>query len=150
MPPCPHRGDARHVAHARLAGQPDIGSSCVRLPNKEANLRVELLTFEGCPNQDRARELVEKVLADKGIDPKSLTMVLLEGQDADAWRFPGSPTIRINGRDVEPGFREPAEYSLSCRVYQTESGLQGLPDPRWVELAIDEALVRMNVRHAQS
>ena len=62
--------------------------------------------------------------ANLGVEP---TVDLLEVADLDAateLRFLGSPTVRVNGRDVEPGAELRREFVLSCRVYQTEQGVR--------------------------
>jgi hypothetical protein len=51
-------------------------------------------------------------------------------------RFPGSPTIRVNGEDIEPGFKDPADYTPRCRLYATSSGLRGAPEQAWIVTAI--------------
>lgn len=51
-------------------------------------------------------------------------------------RFLGSPTIRVDGRDIEPGADERIEYVLACRVYRTEHGAAGVPDERWLRDAL--------------
>jgi len=48
----------------------------------------------------------------------------------------GSPTVRVDGRDVDPQAEERRDYGLSCRVYRTERGLAGLPDARWLRAAL--------------
>ena len=57
---------------------------------------------------------------------------------AERARFLGSPTIRVGGTDVDPHTEERSDYALSCRVFQTEAGIVGQPDERWVR----EALLR--------
>ena len=51
-------------------------------------------------------------------------------------RFPGSPTIRVDGLDVEPGFQDPLDYAPRCRLYRTEHGLVRVPAREWVEAAL--------------
>ena len=53
-------------------------------------------------------------------------------------RFLGSPTIRVNGRDIEPGADARSEFTLACRVYRTDSGFSGQPDDRWLRDALEE------------
>jgi hypothetical protein len=66
----------------------------------------------------------------------------IEGVDASdpevaaARRFPGSPTIRVDGIDIEPGFADPGDYTPRCRLYRTAAGLRGVPDPAWIEEAL--------------
>jgi len=101
--------------------------------------RVEILYFDGCPNHEGARGLVERVAAELRIEPE---IALVEVPDADAattLRFLGSPTVRVEGRDVEPGAEERADFVLSCRVYRTERGISGKPDASWIREALSEA-----------
>jgi ABC-type phosphate transport system ATPase subunit len=48
----------------------------------------------------------------------------------------GLPSVRVNGRDVEPGVDAREAFVLACRVYQTESGLNGRPRETWVRAAL--------------
>lgn len=97
--------------------------------------RVEVLTFAGCPDAEPALALVEGVSAELGIDADVQTTEVEDFDQAEALRFLGSPSIRIDGRDVEPGAAERLDYAFSCRVYSSESGLKGLPDERWLREA---------------
>jgi len=62
-----------------------------------------------------------------------------DAEAAAAYLFLGSPTIRVNGRDIEPGVAERDQYVLSCRVYRTQSGLKGEPDEEWLCEALSAA-----------
>lgn len=97
---------------------------------------VEVLTFEGCPHAEPALELVRRVVAAAGVAATVRRVDVPDADAAAAHRFLGSPSIRVNGRDIEPGAGERAEYVLSCRVYRTGSGLQGEPDERWLRDAL--------------
>lgn len=59
---------------------------------------------------------------------------------AERYRFPGSPTIRVDGRDVDASFRDPGDYTPRCRLYWTAEGLRGLPERGWVEAALRSSL----------
>ncbi len=97
---------------------------------------VEILYFEDCPNHQGARELVERVAADLGIEPEVRLVDVQTPADAQRLRFLGSPTIRVNGRDVEPDADERREFAHSCRVYRTVDGFAGQPNERWVREAL--------------
>lgn len=97
---------------------------------------VEVLTFEGCPHAEPALELVKRVVADLGVAATVRRVDVPDPEAAAAQRFLGSPTIRVDGRDIEPGLAERDEYVLSCRVYRTEAGLKGEPDERWLRDAL--------------
>lgn len=100
---------------------------------------VEILYFAGCPNYRAARELVERVAGDLGLEPEIRMVELRDAEGAERLRFLGSPTIRVNGHDVEPGADPRDQFMLACRVYRLESGLAGLPDERWVREAFVNA-----------
>jgi hypothetical protein len=102
-------------------------------------MTVELLWWEGCPSHPEALADLERVLREEGV-PADVTRVEIEDDEqARRERFPGSPTIRIDGRDiVPPGDGEP--YSLTCRVYRTRDGrVSAVPDPEDVRDAVRRA-----------
>jgi hypothetical protein len=99
---------------------------------------IEVLYVEGCPNYRGTLGLVEQVRAELGIDAELRTTPILDEAAAEQVRFPGSPTVRVDGRDVEPG-REPAtEYVVGCRLYRLAHRFAGQPEERWIR----EALLR--------
>jgi hypothetical protein len=90
--------------------------------------RVEVLWWPGCPSWQEAVELVRGEMATAGLDPAALA-VREVGTDAEAAReeFVGSPTIRVDGRDVADPGAEPV--GLTCRVYRLRDGrISALPD----------------------
>ncbi len=83
-------------------------------------MKIEFLYWEECPSHDLALRRLREVLAERQIvAPVHLIEVTTE-QQAAALRFPGSPTIRIDGRDLFPAPDGP--YGLTCRVYHTDDG----------------------------
>jgi hypothetical protein len=97
---------------------------------------VEILYFDGCPNHEAALALVEKVAAQLGLDADVRLIRVADAEAAARLRFLGSPTIRVGGRDVEPGAAGRTDFVLSCRVYRTEGGFAGQPDERWIRAAL--------------
>jgi hypothetical protein len=81
---------------------------------------------------------VERVRAELGIDAELRTTLVRDQAAAEQARFPGSSTIRVDDRDVEPGSEPPAEYTVACRLYRLEHRFAGQPEDRWVR----EALLR--------
>jgi hypothetical protein len=83
--------------------------------------RIELLYWEECPSHPEARRLVEEVLAELGLDATLELREVRTLQEAEAERFPGSPTIRVDGTDVDPaGAGE--QPALNCRIYRRPDG----------------------------
>lgn len=63
---------------------------------------VEVLTFEGCPNAKPALTLVEDIATSLGVEIDLRPVDVPDLESAERERFPGSPTIRVQGRDIEP------------------------------------------------
>jgi hypothetical protein len=84
-------------------------------------VKIEMLFWDGCPSHPEALELLRDVLRERGVeDPIELREVFTL-EDAVEHGFPGSPTIRIDGRDVDPaGATDPP--ALTCRVYRLPDG----------------------------
>lgn len=101
-----------------------------------ARRRVEILTFEGCPHAGGARELVERVMSDLDLEAEFHSIRIEDAGAAERLGFLGSPSIRVDGRDVEPGAADRADYTFSCRVYRTPHGLRSIPDEAWVRAAL--------------
>ncbi len=99
-------------------------------------MTVEFLYWEGCPSHDEARVLLEEVLRQRGLDVKVETTHVTTREEAAELRFPGSPTIRVDGRDVDPaGAEEPP--SLSCRIYRLPDGrVSPIPSREQLEEAL--------------
>jgi hypothetical protein len=99
-------------------------------------MKVEIFYLAGCPSQSAAVALVKNVLAAEGVEAEITEVLVTDEQTAHELRFPGSPTIRINGRDVA----EPPEtgFALKCRLYPGSLRI-GLPPPELVHLAVAAA-----------
>jgi hypothetical protein len=97
---------------------------------------VEILCFEGCPNYEAVRVMVDRVAATLGLQPTIDLVEITDVEGAARLRFLGSPTVRVEGRDVEPGAGARREFALSCRVYRTEGGIAGRPDEAWIRDAL--------------
>jgi hypothetical protein len=97
---------------------------------------VEILSFAGCANRDAAVALVERVVGELGLEPDVKLVDVGDPGAAERLNFLGSPSIRVDGRDIEPGASERRDYALSCRIYRTDEGMRGLPDERWLRDAL--------------
>ncbi len=100
-------------------------------------VQIEILYFDGCPSHEPALELVRRIVKEKGIPAQVREIKVRSEAEARALKFPGSPTIRVNGRDV--GGNGETEYELKCRVYSGPQGLTGVPPAQLIEKALTEA-----------
>ena len=101
--------------------------------------RVELLWWEGCPSWGRALDDLRAAMEEQGLDPAAIELheVPDEGE-ARRTGFVGSPTIRIEGRDVRPTEDEPV--GLTCRIYRLRDGrVSPTPDPADLRDALQAA-----------
>jgi hypothetical protein len=99
-------------------------------------MRVDVLTFEGCPNAEAAIALVTELIEELRIRADVHEVQVESPDQAALLGFLGSPTIRVEGQDVEPGAAARSDYALACRVYRTSAGAAGVPDRAWVERAL--------------
>ena len=97
--------------------------------------RVELLYFDGCPNHHNAEELLREVLADENVQAPVIRVQVETPEDAVSQRFLGSPTIRLNGEDIDSA-GDDGQYSLRCRVYRINGKLSGVPDKEMIRSAL--------------
>jgi hypothetical protein len=104
-----------------------------------ASPRVELLWWRGCPSWEEAIELVREEMAAAGLDPDSLEEREIDTEEAAQGEdMPGSPTIRVNGRDIQPPGTNP--IGLTCRVYRRRDGRTSpLPDRADVRKGLERA-----------
>jgi hypothetical protein len=100
---------------------------------------VEVLTVAGCPNRDAAIALVHRVCAELGSNAEIRLIDIPDQLAAEQVRFLGSPTIRVDGRDVEPDADRCVEYICSCRLYRGRHSLRGLPEEAWLRQALQAA-----------
>ena len=97
---------------------------------------VEILYFDGCPNHRPAAALVDRVSRELGINLDVRLVNVPDNETAQRVRFLGSPTIRVEGHDIDPHTDKRNDYGLSCRVYRTDNGVKGQPDERWLRDAL--------------
>jgi hypothetical protein len=105
--------------------------------------RVELLWWQGCPSWERALDDLRRAMTEAGLDPASVEIREIESEsDAEREAFVGSPTIRVDGRDIEPPPPDQAP-ALACRVYRRGDGrISPLPDPDRVRHAFTRSAAR--------
>ena len=101
-------------------------------------MKIELLYFDDCPNWQSVLEEINGLLAAKGVEDKVDLVRVASTKEAEGLRFPGSPTIRINGEDVDPEVPT-SGFELACRVYEVDGKLQGRPPTEWIDAALDDA-----------
>ena len=101
-------------------------------------MRVEVLYFEGCPNHAPTVKRVRAELLSHGL-PKEIEEVEIHSQvEAETLRFLGSPSVRINGSDIELEARNLKSFGMSCRTYLEGTVRRGSPSSDLIGRALDE------------
>lgn len=102
-------------------------------------MKIEVLYIEGCPNHRSAVGLVQELLQEQGISAPVSELGVSDSSIAREIGFLGSPTIRVNGLDIEPAARSARDYGMMCRTYAVNGRRQGLPPREMLRQAIQEA-----------
>lgn len=84
-------------------------------------MRIELLYWDGCPSYPEALELLQTMLAERGLEAKIELHEVRSDEEAKTLHFPGSPTIRVDGIDVD-AIGATSRPALTCRIYYLPDG----------------------------
>ena len=103
-------------------------------------MNIEFLYFNGCPNHVKAYENLVQVLKKKGIENRvNIFKIIVNSPElAIQNQFVGSPSIRINGRDIEEKQRHNREYTYSCRIYEEKGMKSGFPSKNLILEALEK------------
>jgi hypothetical protein len=99
-------------------------------------MKVEVLFFDGCPNYEAFLPHLRELVAASGVEPEVDLVRVTDSEAAEQKRFLGSPTVRVDGKDVEPGADERTDFGLKCRLFRTPLGLRGTPSDEWLLAAL--------------
>jgi hypothetical protein len=97
-------------------------------------MKIEVLYLDGCPNYAPALERLRAVLLREGLPAEISEIVVKDESAANALKFIGSPTIRVDGLDIEPASRNVEDTGFACRRYPA-----GIPSEEMIRLALREA-----------
>lgn len=99
-------------------------------------MRIDFLYYEDCPSHEQALQRLRKVASEEGIEAKIQITKVESEEQANRLRFTGSPTIRVEDRDIgEPDPQAP--YGLTCRAYTLEDGrISPLPSEAMIRSAL--------------
>ena len=98
-------------------------------------MKVEVLYFDGCPTYETATKTLQAILAQEGLEAEVQLIAVNSDEEAGRLHFPGSLTIRVDGRDLFP-VAEREDWRLGCRVYATPQGLRGSPTAEMLREAL--------------
>jgi hypothetical protein len=99
-------------------------------------MNIEVLYVPNCPNHAVALERLREILPAESYYKHVNEVLVTDAEMAQSLQFLGSPTVRINGQDVEPPSQNTAAFGLMCRLYSDGSGA---PSRRKLRAAIEKA-----------
>ena len=102
----------------------------------KASPTIEILYFAGCPNFEPTLSLAREILGELGLEAEVREILVETPAEAEMQRFVGSPSVRVNGKDIEPEAEDRTDFALSCRVYAAG----GVPAKELLVEALQEAL----------
>jgi len=103
-------------------------------------MKVELLHIADCPNTEAARGLLEEALRELGLPEEISEIEVSDSAQAEALAFLGSPTIRVDDKDVETTLPAQGGYGISCRTYVIDGTRRGIPSDEIIREAIRSAV----------
>ena len=102
-------------------------------------MTIEVFYFSGCPNHVPAVDRVREVLAQEGTPAEMIEIEVNDADRAQEIGFLGSPSIRVNGQDVEPAARVVHTFGIVCRTYVDGGRRVGVPPVEWIREAVRDA-----------
>jgi hypothetical protein len=99
-------------------------------------MRIEVLTFAGCPNAATTRDFVRQALNLEAVDAEIDYISVETAEFAQSQRFLGSPSVRVDGEDVELSANERTAFGLMCRTYGHGAEAAGSPSVAMIRSAI--------------
>ncbi|HEY4046553.1 MAG TPA: DUF2703 domain-containing protein [Acidobacteriaceae bacterium] len=80
-------------------------------------MQIEVLYFEDCPNHLPIVERINSILREEGCNVEVREVLVPDVETAQRVNFLGSPTVRVNGIDIEPAAQDRKDFGLACRRY---------------------------------
>jgi len=106
-------------------------------------VRIDFLYYADCPSHDDALDRLRHVLADEGLAAEIVVTEVATEEQAEVLRFLGSPTIRVDGADIDPTAAGRQDFGLTCRAYTRPDGrITPLPPRELIGAALRRAVQR--------
>ncbi len=102
-------------------------------------MKIELLYFDGCPNWQKTLEDIDAVLQENHMPVEIELVKVTSAEEAEHLAFPGSPTVRVDGVDIEPD-APTTGFGLASRIYSMEDETVGRPPKEWIAAALDATM----------
>ena len=98
---------------------------------------IRVLYFDGCPSYEPAVATVREVVNEQNLEAEIELVRVASKEQAVAHCFFGSPTVQINGVDIEGLNARTREPDLCCRLYNEGGALRGWPSKEMIRKALE-------------
>lgn len=102
-------------------------------------MKIEILYFDGCPNSEETKTVLRQAAEVEGVRADIVYLVVDDSETAQHLGFLGSPSIRINGVDIEADAGTKSAFGIMCRFYERAGNQAGTPPLELVTNAVREA-----------
>ena len=99
---------------------------------RAAGVKLECSTSTAARTTMRCCRASGELLEQAGVTSAVELVNVPDDAAAQRERFLGSPTLRVDGCDVEPGADRRTDFGLKCPLYRTPDGFEGTPPDAWV------------------
>ncbi|WP_237558694.1 DF family (seleno)protein [Candidatus Methanodesulfokora washburnensis] len=97
-------------------------------------MRIQLFYTSECPTKDLALDELRRALEELGLKADVEEIFIADEIEARSYKIIGTPTIRVNGVDIDPEFRDTGEYTASCtRVYRWAGSIYQYPPKEMIK-----------------
>ena len=102
-------------------------------------VKIELFYFEGCPSLEPALHILNQILAEEEVEAPVVRINVDSEELVKKHRFLGSPSIQINGQDIEIDSRSATDFGQKCRIYDNDGVPSGIPPKSMIKRAVRDA-----------
>ncbi|HDZ86963.1 MAG TPA: DUF2703 domain-containing protein [Actinobacteria bacterium] len=103
-------------------------------------MQIQFLYFDGCPAWQGGLENLKQALKQSNLSEDFETVKIETDDEAKKHHFIGSPTIRVDGEDIDPAAQGQTISRKGCRIYKTPEGIKGEPTVRMITEVIKKKL----------
>ena len=105
-------------------------------------MKIELLYFDECPSYERLLPKLRALVAEHARGDEVELLRVDSDWAAARERFLGSPTVRVDGEDVDASASSRSDFGLKCRLYRVGGEYSAIPPDEWIVIALERAARR--------
>lgn len=103
-------------------------------------MKIRLFHNTACHAWQKAGSELKQALKTAGIQADYQVVLIKSQAEAEKYKFPGSPTIQIDGKDIDPAAAQATQFSVeACRPYFWQGKAYDFPPAEMVVSALKSA-----------